>query len=192
LSDVLVHNRAWAQRMSTNYPELFPTNAKGQAPKILWIGCGDSRAGEQCLDLLPGEVFVHRNVGGLLHPDDPAAMSVLQFAVEVVGVEHVVICGHSDCGAAKTAMAGGYELDSPLRTWIQPFRDVCQFHNAELSAIDNTFERARRLVELNVADQVRALRKLPLITKAMKARDLEVHGMMYSVENGKLDFLDIP
>ncbi|KAK9459099.1 carbonic anhydrase [Lipomyces oligophaga] len=190
IQDLLASNQAWAQRTATLNPALFARNAKGQNPHVLWIGCSDSRVGESCLDLLPGSVFVHRNIANLMPYGDLSSLSVVQFAVDVLKVKHIVVCGHYDCGGAAAAL--GNKSLGILDHWLKHLRDVRAKHKDELGAIADPKARLNRLVELNVITQVHHVCRMAPVAAAMKQGRLVVSGLIYDVSSGRIKPMEIP
>ncbi|ODQ68635.1 carbonic anhydrase [Nadsonia fulvescens var. elongata DSM 6958] len=190
LMNLLSRNQTWASRLSALRPSLFPTNAQGQSPQILWIGCSDSRAGEACLDLLPGEVFVHRNIANIMPYGDLSSLSVIQFAVDVLKVKHIIICGHYDCGGVWASLTS--KKLGILDHWLKHIRDTKARHKCELDKLPDSRDKANRLVELNVCSQVHNLKRNDVVMDAMKSRGLEVHGLVYDVGSGLLKELEVP
>lgn len=190
-STLLKRNQEWAQRTQSVRPALFPTNAQGQSPQILWIGCADSRVPpETLLDLLPGEVFVHRNIANSIPNGDLNALSVIQYAVEVLKVKHIIVCGHYDCGgiwASLTTKKLGL-----IDNWLRGIRDVKARNKRELDPITDPRQKANRLAELNVIAQVHNVKRNDVVMEAVACGDLEVHGCVYDVGSGLLSELDIP
>lgn len=190
ISHLLQRNAAWANRMNTARPSLFPTNGQGQSPQVLWIGCSDSRVSEACLDLLPGEVFVHRNIANCLPNGDLNSLSVIQYAVEVLRVRHVVVCGHYDCGGVWASLTT--KKLGLIDNWLKTIRDVKAKNKLELDTIPDPKAKANRLAELNVVAQVYNIRRNDLVQEAMGNGDLEVHGLMYEPGSGRLKELVVP
>ncbi|KAK9320051.1 carbonic anhydrase [Lipomyces orientalis] len=190
IGELLKRNAAWADRTDKANPDLFARNASGQSPQILWIGCSDSRAGEGCLDLLPGDVFVHRNIANLLPYNDLSSLSVVQFAVDVLKVKHIVICGHYECGGAIACL--GSKRLGLLDNWLRNLRDVRAKHRAELDMIPDFHERLNRFIELNVIYQVHNVKKLVPVMDAIAEGRLQVHGLVYDVASGRLKPIDVP
>ncbi|BFZ56629.1 hypothetical protein PYCC9005_003676 [Savitreella phatthalungensis] len=189
VEDLLARNAAWAERMQKASPELFKVIGSGQSPKILWIGCSDSRVPETALlDLNPGEVFVVRNIANVVPNMDISLLAAVQFAVEVLKVEHVILCGHYNCGGCIAAL--GDKRLGLIDNWLREVRDVRAANRDELDAIKDDKERAARLVELNVKTQVRKLERVSYIYEAVKERDLKVHPMVFDVATGKLKLLE--
>lgn len=147
-------NKAWVNRMNQREPQFF-NNMKGHSPKVLWIGCSDARVDpNEIIGELPGTVFVHRNIANLVVNTDFNFMSVLQYAVEALGVKHVVVCGHYDCGGVKASLTN-VDHQAPLENWLRNIRDTYRLHKDELNSIPELADRQRRLVELNVIEQVK-------------------------------------
>jgi carbonic anhydrase len=181
---LLANNRAWAEETARNKPGFFTHLAEQQNPGYLWIGCADSRVpANQIIGLEPGEVFVHRNVANLVLHADINCLSVLQYAVDVLGVEHIIVCGHYGCGGVAAALR-----DSRLGVtehWIRSVRDICECHRAELDALPEEEMRINRLCELNVMQQVRNLCRSPIIQDAWRrGHGLEIHSWIYDLHDG--------
>lgn len=187
---LLARNAAWAQRMHTARPSLFPTNAQGQSPQILWFGCSDSRVNESCIDLLPGEVFVHRNIANQVPNGDLSSLSVIQYAVTVLKVKHIIVCGHYDCGGVWASLTT--KKLGLIDNWLKNIRDVKASNKKELDGIQDPRERANRLCELNCIQQVHNLLRNDMIMEAVSAGELQVHGVMYDVGSGLLKELEVP
>lgn len=191
LDKLLRLNREWARHMDQANPELFATNGKGQQPPILWIGCADSRSVDTCLDLLPGEVFVHRNVANMIPYTDPSSESLIQLAMEVVGCRMIIVCGHTDCKGVKTVL-DSQKVGGALESWLRNLRDVRAKHHSTLEALQDTREQENKLVELNVIEQVRNVRKNDIVREHMKMRGVEVYGLVYDVASGLLRQIEVP
>lgn len=191
LDKLFENNRAWAETVKQDDPEFFSRLAKQQTPEYLWIGCSDSRvAANQLLDLRPGEVFVHRNIANLVLHSDLNCLSVIQFAVEVLKVKHVIVCGHYGCGGVIASLKP--DRLGLIDNWLQNIKDVQRFHAAELSQISNLTEKQNRLCELNVKEQVLNLCQTSTIQRAWSAgQEISVHGVVYSIEDGILHDLDV-
>ena len=154
LNTLITANFAWSKRMVVEDPSFFDEIKKGHAPKILWIGCSDARVpANEIIGQPPGSVFVHRNVANMVVNTDSNCMSVIQYAVDVLKVKHIVVCGHYDCGGVKAALTLT-DHKSPLENWLRNIRDTYRLHKTELNNIDDLLTRQRRLVELNVIEQV--------------------------------------
>ena len=183
------NNETWVGARTRGDPDYFHRLARQQAPDFLWIGCSDSRVpANDIVGLDPGELFVHRNVANLVVPSDMNLLSVLQYAVEILRVSHVIVCGHYGCGGVRAAL-GRTELGL-IDNWLQPLKQLTLDHRAELEALDQA-ARVDRLCELNVAAQVRNVAATSIIQDAW-ARDqaVAVHGWIYALEDGHLRDLD--
>lgn len=190
LERVFENNEHWiADKLDLN-PEYFNDLSKGQNPDILYIGCSDSRvSAEELMGLNPGEVFVHRNIANMVVNIDLNCMSVLNYAVNHLKVNHVVVCGHYFCGGVKAAMQA-QDLGL-LNPWLRNIRDVYRTHKVELNAIEDETQKYNRLVELNVEEQCINLIKTADVQKAYKERGLKVHGWVFDIQTGKLIDLHI-
>ena len=191
LDHLKASNRAWAQSKIAADPGFFKRLEAQQAPEYLWIGCSDSRvpANEIC-GLDPGEMFVHRNVGNLAPPQDANYLSVLQFAVDVLQVKHVIVVGHYGCGGVRAAVDG--ERRGLVDHWLHPIREVSHEHRHELEAIDGERARLDRLCELNVVRQVRNVASDLFIQDAWaRGQVISVHGWVYSLANGLVTDLEV-
>ncbi len=190
LTTVFDNNQKWISKKLELSADYFSDLSKGQSPEILYIGCSDSRVtAEDLMGLGPGEVFVHRNIANMVINLDLSAASVIQYAVDVLKVKHVVVCGHYYCGGVKAAM-DSTDLGT-LNPWLRNIRDVYRLHQTELDGIADENERYKRLVELNVQEQcVNAAKTVP-VQKAMRDRGLQVHGWVFDIGTGKLIDLNI-
>jgi carbonic anhydrase len=179
LDDLLARNRAWAARVEAAEPGFFARLAAQQAPRYLWIGCSDSRVpANQIVDLLPGEIFVHRNVGNLVHHTDLNLLSVLQYAIEVLAVRHVIVCGHYGCGAVRAALEGA-ELGL-IDNWLRGLHGLARTHRC-----DDPAHRLDALCEENVRVQVRAVCDTTVVRSAwQRGQGLTVHGWIYGIGDG--------
>jgi carbonic anhydrase len=183
---IIEHNRTWASAMTDADPEYFHKHAQGQAPHFLYIGCADSRVPSNVVTgTQPGELFVHRNVANLVMPSDLNAMSVLQYAVEVLDVKHVIVTGHYGCGGIKAAM--GTQSYGLVDHWLGPIRNVIRWNKPELDAIADEDARFDRVVELNVLEQIYHLTETPVVQRAWeKGRRPLLHGLVYDIHSGLL------
>jgi carbonic anhydrase len=186
LAKLLVNNRAWAARHVATDPQFFSRLCDLQAPDYLWIGCADSRVpANEIVGLAPGEMFVHRNVGNVVAPEDANCLSVVQYAVDVLKIKHIIVTGHYGCGGVQAAY--GPPLDLPLESWLQHIRAVRRAHEDELKALADDTARGRRLCELNVAAQVRAVCRVATVQDAWnRGHALAVHGWIYDLHDGLL------
>jgi carbonic anhydrase len=184
LDKLKANNRAWAARMVATDPGFFKRLEGQQAPEYLWIGCADSRVpANEIVDLDPGELFVHRNVANLAPPQDANYLSVLQFAVDVIQVKHILVVGHYGCGGVRAAVDG--QRRGLVDHWLHPIREVHQEHLQELEAIPDERARLDRLCELNVIRQVRNVASDVFVQDAwVRGQKLAVHGWVYSLSNG--------
>jgi len=191
LDDLKEKNRAWAARMLAEDPDFFRRLAAQQAPQYLWIGCSDSRVpANTIVGLDPGELFVHRNVANLASPQDANYLSVLQFAVDVLKVKHIIVVGHYGCGGVSAAVDG--ERRGLVDHWLHPIREVAHAHRSELDAITEPRARLDRLCELNVSRQVRNVASDVFVLDASaRGQKLSVHGWIYSITNGLLRDLEV-
>ncbi|MEN7972349.1 MAG: carbonate dehydratase [Verrucomicrobiota bacterium] len=191
LKPLFDNNREWAARIAKEHPGFFEQLSKQQTPEYLWIGCSDSRVpANEIVNLPPGEVFVHRNIANVVVHTDLNCLSVIQYAVEVLKVKHIIVCGHYGCGGVKAAM----EADSHglIDNWLRHIRDVYRYHCKELDAIEDPEKRKDRLCELNVIEQVGNVSSFTTVENAWKAgQELHVHGWIYRLEDGLLRDLDI-
>jgi carbonic anhydrase len=191
LDHLKANNRAWAGRMVSADPDYFRRLVRQQGPEYLWIGCADSRVpANEIVGLDPGELFVHRNVANLAPPQDANYLSVLQFAVEVLKVEHIMVVGHYGCGGVSAAVDG--QRRGLVDHWLHPIREVEREHRTELDAIADRPARLDRLCELNVIRQVRNVASDIIVMEAWKrGQRLSVHGWVYSLADGLVEDLNV-
>jgi carbonic anhydrase len=191
LQELLAKNRAWAEGIKASDPEFFNTLAQQQTPRYLWIGCSDSRVpATQLVGLRAGDLFVHRNVANVVVHTDFNCLSVLQFAVDVLSVNHVIVCGHDGCGGVKAAMEN-LQLGL-IDNWLRHVQDVMQKHSTVLGNINDDVMRLNRLCELNVIEQVLNVSKTTIVQNAWsRGQDLAVHGWIYGINDGLLRDLNI-
>jgi carbonic anhydrase len=191
LDDLKANNRAWAARKTAADPGFFKRLEGQQAPKYLWIGCSDSRVpATEIVDLDPGEMFVHRNVANLAPPQDSNYLSVLQFAIDVIKVEHVLVVGHYGCGGIAAAVDG--QRRGMVDHWLHPIREVRHEHRHELDAIPEERARLDRLCELNVIRQVRNVASDVFVQDAWaRGQKVCVHGWVYSIATGLVNDLGV-
>lgn len=190
IQNVFANNEKWiAEKLSIN-EDYFTNLARGQNPELLYIGCSDSRVtAEDLMGVQPGEVFVHRNIANLINNVDLNVMSVINYAVRHLKVNHVVVCGHYNCGGVKAAMQPA-DLGI-LNPWLRNIRDVYRLHKEELNAIEDMEARYDRLVELNVQEQCVNLIKTAAIQQAYHDRNITVHGWVFDIHTGRLIDLKI-
>lgn len=191
IARLLENNRRWSDSMTESDPGFFERLSGQQNPDYLWIGCSDSRVpANTIVGLDPGEVFVHRNVANVVVHTDMNCMSVLQFAVEALGVEHVIVCGHYGCGGVQAAMSP--RQLGLIDNWLRHIRDVYGSHAQSLEAIGDRQARADRLCELNVAAQVRNVARTTIVQNAWhRGHPLAVHGWIYGLRDGLLKDLEV-
>ncbi|MDE1461670.1 carbonate dehydratase [Spartinivicinus poritis] len=191
LKHLLDRNQAWAASIKEKDPEFFAQLSKQQAPEYLWIGCSDSRVpANQIVDLPPGEVFVHRNIANVVVHTDLNCLSVLQFAVEVLKVKHIIVCGHYGCGGIKAAI--DHHEHGLIDNWLRNIKDIYRYHQEKLDEVKDERERINALCELNVIEQVANVCHTTIVQNAWKAgQELSVHGWIYSIEDGILRDLNV-
>jgi carbonic anhydrase len=191
LDQLKVNNRAWSARKLSADPGFFRRLESQQAPEYLWIGCSDSRVpANEIVGLDPGELFVHRNVANLAPPQDANYLSVLQFAVDVLKVKHIIVVGHYGCGGVAAAVDG--RRRGLVDHWLHPIREVHEAHRAELEAIAGKRARLDRLCELNVIRQVRNVASDVFVQEAWaRGQSIHVHGWIYSLSNGLVTDLNV-
>ena len=191
LDHLKASNRAWAARKIADDPGFFERLTGQQAPEYFWIGCSDSRVpANEIVGLDPGEMFVHRNVANLAPPQDANYLSVLQFAVDVLQVKHILVVGHYGCGGIRAAIDG--RRRGLVDHWLHPIREVFEVHRQELAAISDETARLNRLCELNVIRQVRNVASDVFVQDAWaRGQDLSIHGWVYSLATGIVTDLDV-
>lgn len=190
--ELLRRNREWAKARLAEDPRYFVQSVKGQSPSFLWIGCADSRKPVAAITGTErGDLFVHRNVANLVVPTDMNLLSVLQYAVEVLKVPHVVVCGHYGCGGVQAALTNkDFGL---INHWLRHIKDIYRIYGDELSALESEEQVFRRMVELNVAEQVRNLGRTSIVQRSWAERKGPViHGWVYDIEHGTLQDQGIP
>ena len=191
LMDLLEKNRQWAEEHKAQEPEFFASLAKQQTPNYLWIGCSDSRVpATQLVGLLPGEMFVHRNVANVVVHTDFNCLSVLQYAVEVLGVSHIIVCGHYGCGGVKAAFEN---LQMGLiDNWLRHVQDVMIHYEHHLAGLAGSEKQLDRLCELNVVEQVLSVGRTTIVQSAWgRGQELAIHGWIYGISDGLLRDLDL-
>jgi carbonic anhydrase len=188
---LLAGNKEWVAATLAQNPEFFSKLAKGQKPPILWIGCSDSRVpANQITNTNPGDIFVLRNIANVVLHTDMSMLSVLDYAVNVLGVEHVIVCGHYGCGGVEAAM--GNKQFGIIDNWLRAIKDTYRLHDAELDQISDPKERAARLVELNVMEGVFNLTTTSIVqNKWSSGSKLGIHGWVYSIETGIIKDLEV-
>jgi len=183
LDQLFKNNLDWANSIKEQDPEFFSNLSEQQAPDILWIGCSDSRVpANEIIALPPGEVFVHRNIANVVVHTDLNCLSVIQYAVDVLNVSHIIVCGHYGCGGINASMSN--ESYGLIDNWLRHIKDVIRFNRAELDQLEDE-EKSNRLCELNVAEQVKNVANTTIVKKAWKrGEQLSIHGWVYGLEDG--------
>jgi carbonic anhydrase len=191
LKHLFDNNLTWAATIKAADPGFFTKLSKQQAPEYLWIGCSDSRVpANEIVGLLPGELFVHRNVANLVVHTDLNCLSVLEYAIRVLGVKHIIVCGHYGCGGVKAALQN--EEVGLIDNWLRHIKDVFRSHRARFVGVADDRDRLNLLCELNVIEQVTNVCHSTVVQSAWKrGQDLTVHGWIYGIEDGLLRDLDV-
>ena len=191
LSDLLENNKTWAANIRAQNPGFFRTLSAQQSPKYLWIGCSDSRMPEtQLVGLMPGEMFVHRNVANVVVHTDFNCLSVIQFAVNVLKVKHIIVCGHYGCGGVQAALKN-LKLGL-IDNWLRHVQNVRRKHEASISRIEGETQRINKLCELNVIEQVLNVSQTTIVQNAWeRGQELAVHGWVYGLHDGLLRDLNV-
>lgn len=188
--DLIERNRRWAEQKLAQVPDYFARLAQTQKPKYLWLGCADSRVpAEMLTESPPGELFVHRNIANIVHPNDIGLLSVLEFGLGALGIRRIVVCGHTGCGGVKAATEGC--AHGLVDHWLGPVRELWQERQKDLAAIADERQRLNLLAELNVQRSVALIAENPIV-QAFRARGekIEIEGMIYALEDGRLHKLD--
>lgn len=191
--ELLLENRGWVQEMSETDPDFFNRMKETQTPEFLWIGCSDSRVSPtEITQTKPGEVFIHRNVANLVVHTDLNLLSVMQYAVEVLKIQHVIVCGHYGCGGVRAALTN--HSFGMINKWLRHIKDVYRLHQAEVEACPDEESRVNALVECNVREQLYNVAKTTIIQKAWKEGNRPyLHGWVYDMETGLLkQVLELP
>ncbi|MCF8414842.1 MAG: carbonate dehydratase [Crocinitomicaceae bacterium] len=190
-NQLIENNKEWVASKTKVDPEYFKRLANGQQPPILWIGCADSRVpANEIIGAQPGEVFVHRNIANMVIHTDMSMLSVLDYAVNVLKVKHIIVCGHYGCGGVAAAMTNKHF--GLIDNWIRHIKDVYRFHHEELNYIKDEKARLNRFIELNVVEQVNDLAKTSIIQSAWeKDQKIHIHGWVYDVADGFVKDLGI-
>lgn len=183
---ILLENKAWAEEQRIRDPGYFSRLANAQTPDALWIGCSDSRVpAEIIVNAQPGEIFVHRNIANQVITTDFNSLSVIQYAVDVLKVSHVIVCGHYNCGGIRAALSPQRSELLIVNKWLMHIKDVYRLHQTEINALESDQERAERLVELNVIEQIQNLAHTSVIQHSWKRHLRPVlHGCVYGLTDG--------
>ena len=190
-NQLFTNNKRWVEDTTKQDPKFFHNLATGQSPQFLWIGCSDSRVpANEITGMVPGDIFVHRNIANMVIHTDISMLSVLDYAVNVLQVKHIIVCGHYGCGGVNAAM--GRKQVGLIDNWLRHIKDVYRLHKDELNAIKDLGTRSDRLVELNVQEQVYDLTKTSIVQNAWaNGKLLQVHGLVYDVKDGILTDLGL-
>jgi len=191
IQKLLENNRRWSREITEQNPSFFSDLADQQNPKYLWIGCSDSRvSANMIVGLKPGEIFVHRNVANLVNHTDINCLSVIQFAVEVLNVEHVIVCGHYGCGGIQAALET--RRHGLIDNWLRHINDTANLHSRALDAIADPVEKLNKLCQLNVAEQVLNIGETTFVQDAWnRGQELAIHGWVYGLKDGLVRDLEI-
>ena len=191
LERVFESNKKWAEKVNEEDPLFFETLAKLQNPEYLWIGCSDSRVpANEIMGVKPGEVFVHRNIANMVIHTDLNCLSVIQYAIDVLKIKHIIVCGHYDCGGVNAAMDRcSHGL---IDNWLRHIKDIYRIHEQELSNLKSVKERNNRLCELNIIEQVRNICDTTIVQDAWdRGQELYIHGWVYYLKDGVLKDLNV-
>lgn len=191
LNELLESNKEWAAKIKLEDPQFFEQLGKQQKPEYLWIGCADSRVpATEIVDMMPGEIFVHRNIANMVIHTDLNCLSVIQYAVEVLKVKHIIVCGHYGCGGVNAAMETcSHGL---IDNWLRHIKDVYRIHQDKIDALESQEEKSNMMCELNVSEQVSNITQTTIVQSAWAAKqDLSVHGWIYDIHDGVIKDLDI-
>lgn len=191
LKNLFDQNQNWANKIKASDPDFFAKLSKQQSPEYLWIGCADSRVpANEILDMLPGRIFVHRNIANLVIHTDLNCLSVIQFAVDVLKIKHIIVCGHYGCSGVKAAMDN--QEHGLIDNWLRHIKDVYRYHQDQINALATETDRFNLLCELNVVEQVANICHTTIVQNAWKSsQELTVHGWIYGIEDGILKDLDV-
>lgn len=191
LSNLFENNKLWAQHMKQDDPEFFLKLSGQQAPEYLWIGCSDSRVpANEIVGMLPGELFVHRNVANLVYLDDPNCLSVIQYAVDVLKVKHIIVCGHYGCGGVKAAMDN--QTKGLIDEWLRGVRNVYQENEDRIAHLESPVDQLDTMCELNVLQQVMNTSHTDVVKQAWeRGQELTLHGWIYNINDGILRDLGV-
>lgn len=191
LGQLFANNKNWASAIEEEHPGFFQSLVSQQSPEYLWIGCSDSRVpANEIVGLQPGELFVHRNVANIIVHSDLNALSVLQYAVDILRIKHVIVCGHYGCGGIIAAMEN--KRHGLIDNWLCHIKDIYECHESRINKLESEGERTDLLCELNVIEQVNNIAQTTIVRDAwLRGQKLVIHGWIYSIHNGLLKDLDI-
>ena len=188
---VLNNNREWSRSIREKEPDFFQKLARQQAPAFLWIGCSDSRVpANQIAGMMPGELFVHRNVANIVYPSDLNCLSVIEYAVDVLRVRHIIVCGHYGCGGVRAALDN--QVHGLIDNWLTRIRDIYVRHAEEVDRLDSETKKVDRMCELNVIEQVKTVTHTTIVQDAWaRGQQVSVHGWVYGLDNGLVNDLGV-
>ena len=191
IQNLFNNNQKWAESVKKDSPDFFSNLSEQQAPKFLWIGCSDSRVpANSLMGLAPGEVFVHRNIANVVVHTDLNCLSVIQYAVDILKVEHIIVCGHYGCGGINAAMTD--ESFGLIDNWLKHIKDVYRFHKEKVDSVEDATEKSNLMCELNVIEQVANISSCSILKKAWaKEQKVTVHGFIYKLHDGILQDLEV-
>ena len=191
LKNLFEKNKNWAAKVKEAKPDFFANLSRQQKPEYLWIGCSDSRVpANEIVDMMPGEIFVHRNIANLVINTDLNCLSVLQYAVEVLKIKHIIICGHYGCGGVKDAMSS--QDHGLIDNWLRNIKDIYRLHRERIDLLEDENEKVNLMCELNVIEQVENVCNTTIVQRAWKSgQELSVHGWIYGIEDGILKDLNV-
>ena len=191
LKHLFENNKLWSKKVTEKFPDFFSTLAEQQNPEYVWIGCSDSRvSASNIVGLMPGDIFVHRNIANLVIHTDMNCLSVLQFAVEVLQVKHIIVCGHYGCGGVQAALEN--KRHGLIDNWLRHIQDTANLYEEVLSEIDDADKKLDKLCELNVVEQVLNVGETTIVQDAWeRGQNLRVHGWIYDIKDGIISDLDI-
>jgi carbonic anhydrase len=191
ITQLIENNKAWSERMAQTEDNYFEKLSAQQEPDFLWIGCSDSRVpANEIIGLMPGELFVHRNVANLVYAADLNCLSVIQYAVNALKVRHIIVCGHYGCGGVKAAMQ--HESHGLIDNWLNRIRDLYARHREDIKSLSTEEQRVDRLCELNVIEQVKGVAHTTIVQEAWaRGQELSVHGWIYGLKNGLIKDLGV-
>lgn len=191
LKNLFENNKKWAEKIKRSDPDFFLKLSRQQNPEYLWVGCSDSRVpANEIIGKMPGEVFVHRNIANLVIHTDINCLSVIQYAVEVLKVKHIIVCGHYGCGGIQAAMEN--KALGLIDNWIRNIKDLYRHHQADIDSLQNEKDKINLLCELNVVEQVENICHTAIVQNAWSSgQELSVHGWIYSIEDGILKDLNV-
>ena len=191
LNKIFDNNKKWAEKIKKTDPEFFSKLSKQQNPEYLWIGCSDSRVpASEIVGMMPGEIFVHRNIANVVVHTDLNCLSVIQYAVDVLKVKHIIICGHYGCGGIKASLDN--QEHGLIDNWLRNIKDIYRYHQGKIDALEDENEKVNLLCELNVIEQAANICHTTIVQSAWKSgQELAVHGWIYSIEDGILNDLNV-